>query len=103
MDPAHHGEGIGRALVAWGMRRADDEDVAASVVSSAGKERFYVACGFEEVVGNVTHGEGNPLAGVKGGEIMFLDRRKVREVKEKAAAAAAAAAHEVEMEVKASG
>jgi GNAT superfamily N-acetyltransferase len=80
--PAHQGQGIGRALVAWGLERADHEGVAVSVVSAAGKERFYVQCGFEDVVGNVTEGEGNPLAGVRGGDILFRDRKEVREVKE---------------------
>jgi hypothetical protein len=57
------------------------EGVAASVVSAANKERFYVACGYEEIVGNVTHGDGNPLAGVRGGDILFRDRKEVRLVK----------------------
>jgi GNAT superfamily N-acetyltransferase len=82
VDPAYGGRGIGRTLVAWGLERADEQGIAASVVSAAGKERFYVACGFEEVVGNVTHGEGNPLASVRGGDILFRDRKEVRLVKE---------------------
>jgi GNAT superfamily N-acetyltransferase len=85
VDPAYGGRGIGRALVAWGLERADMEGVAASVVSAANKERFYVACGYDEIVGNVTQGDGNPLASVRGGDILFRDRKEVRLVKEGAA------------------
>lgn len=84
-DPACHGQGIGRLLVAWGLERADTQGLAASVVSAWGKENFYLKCGYEEVVGNVTHGKGNPLEGVKGGDIIFRDQKEVREVKSQVA------------------
>jgi hypothetical protein len=44
------------------------------VAASKGNERFYLRSGFDEVVGNCTYGEGNPLnkAGVEGGDILFM-------------------------------
>ena len=75
VDPNHQKQGHGRYLVAWGLEQAAREGIAASVVSSAGNEQFYMNCGFEVVVGNVTEGEGNPLSGVHGGAIFFRDSR----------------------------
>ena len=71
--PEHQGKGYGRQLVMWGLKQAEEEGVAASVVCSAGSERFYKKCGFEIEVGSVTEGEGNPLSVVKGGTILFRD------------------------------
>lgn len=72
---ALRGRGIGRKLVAWGLDRADEEGVAASVVIAQGKETFYQNCGYGPVVGRVSDGQGNPLAGMAGGEIMFRDKK----------------------------
>jgi hypothetical protein len=46
--------------------------VYASVVASLGNDKFYLRCGFDEVVGNCTEGEGNPLNRVGGGDILFM-------------------------------
>jgi len=70
--PDYQGKGIGRELVAWGLNRARKENVHASVVSSAGNDAFYLRCGFDEVVGNATAGEGNPINGVTGGNVLFM-------------------------------
>jgi predicted N-acetyltransferase YhbS len=69
--PAAQCMGFGRRLVDWGLRRAHDDGVAAAVVCSAGTEGFYKTCGFKVDVGSVTAGEGNPLASVEGGRILF--------------------------------
>lgn len=68
----YQGKGIGRELVAWGLDRARKENVHASVISSAGNDAFYLRCGFDEVVGNATTGEGNPISGVSGGSVLFM-------------------------------
>ncbi|KAF2472814.1 uncharacterized protein BDR25DRAFT_283354 [Lindgomyces ingoldianus] len=71
VHPDWQGHGFGRELVEWGLQQAEKENVHASVMSSDGKENFYLKCGFEEIVGNATEGEGNPLAGIRGGAILF--------------------------------
>lgn len=76
---AFRGRGIGRKLVAWGLDRAEEEGVADSVVIAQGKESFYQNCGYGPVVGRVSEGHGNPLAGMAGGEIMFRDKKVVRD------------------------
>lgn len=75
MRPGFQRKGYGRELVEWGMERAEEEGVAVSVVCSEGTEAFYKKCGFEVEVGSVTTGDGNPLASVKGGAILFRDAR----------------------------
>jgi GNAT superfamily N-acetyltransferase len=72
VDPSYAGQGFGRELVRWGLDRAREEGVHASVVASKGNHKFYLRCGFDEVVGNCTEGEGNPLNGVGGGDILFM-------------------------------
>ncbi|EMD87214.1 hypothetical protein COCC4DRAFT_27631 [Bipolaris maydis ATCC 48331] len=74
VDPAYAGRGYGRLLVQWGLERAREEGVDASVVSSEESPGFYLRCGFDEVVGNAHEGEGNPLKvdGVRGGDILFM-------------------------------
>jgi GNAT superfamily N-acetyltransferase len=73
VKPEYQGKGIGRELVRWGLEKARRDRVAASVVAAFGKERFYRACGFDDIAGNVCDGEGNPMAGFKGGALLFKD------------------------------
>ena len=74
VHPDYAGKRLGQALVGWGLDRAREEGIHASVTASKGNERFYLRCGFDEVVGNCTQGEGNPLseAGVEGGDVLFM-------------------------------
>jgi GNAT superfamily N-acetyltransferase len=78
VEPSGQKTGIGRALVAIGLLKAQEQGFPASVVCAAGRELFYEKCGFGETVGFVTHGEGNPLGGVQGGggAIKFMDVKK---------------------------
>ncbi|EAT79336.1 hypothetical protein HBH56_211930 [Parastagonospora nodorum] len=73
IDPAYQKRGVGQQLVAWGLERAKEENVHSSVVSSEGNAKFYLRCGYDEIVGNCSEGENNPMAreGVKGGEILW--------------------------------
>lgn len=64
--PDYQGQGHGRQLVQWGLDRAKEENVWASVVAAQGKDPFYKKCGFEFIEGSGTMGEGNPLAGLDG-------------------------------------
>ena len=77
VEPAYQNHGYGRALVTWGVERAKQENVAASVVSGTGRETFYRRCGFEVQAGRISDGEGNPLkAKIKessGGLVLFRD------------------------------
>lgn len=72
VHPSYERRGFGRELVHWGLERAREEGVHASVLASHNNDPFYLRCGFEEVVANCTEGEGNPLAGVDGGSIIFM-------------------------------
>jgi GNAT superfamily N-acetyltransferase len=74
IDPRYQKRGIGQALVHWGLERARTENVHASVTTSHSNEAFYLRCGFDEIVGTCSEGEGNPLAkaNVKGGEILWM-------------------------------
>lgn len=78
VDPRYHGLGHGRELVAWGLNRAREEGLPASVIAAKGKERFYGNCGFELLVGWFTEGPDkdgnkNPLAevGIEGGAVLW--------------------------------
>lgn len=76
VNPAHHSQGYGRALVEWGIERATQEHVAVSVISGWDKMRFYRRCGFDVQAGRVSDGEGNLLKGkVEGGVVLFRDPR----------------------------
>lgn len=57
----------------WGIERAREDCVCASVISSEGNEKWYQRCGFGDVVGWASEGEGNPIAKVGGGAIMFTE------------------------------
>jgi predicted GNAT family acetyltransferase len=74
IDPAYQKRGVGKPLVQWGLQKAREENVHASVTTSYQNEQFYLRCGFDEIVGSCTEGEGNPLkeAGVRGGEILWM-------------------------------
>lgn len=74
VDPDAKGRGAGRLLVRWGLDRAKEEGIRASVMASEGSDAFYLKCGFSEVVGNANEGDGNPLkkVDVKGGNILFM-------------------------------
>lgn len=74
VDPDVKGQGVGRLLVQWGLKRAQDERIKASVISSDGSDAFYIKCGFDEVIGNANEGDENPLRkeNVKGGNILFM-------------------------------
>jgi hypothetical protein len=63
--------------VNYGLALASEENVAASLISTAKEgvaDKFYTKCGFNFIGVKVTEGEGNPLSGTEGGEIMFKDR-----------------------------
>jgi GNAT superfamily N-acetyltransferase len=74
VDPDVKGQGAGRLLVQWGLDRARNEGVRASVIASDGSDAFYLKCGFDEVVGNANEGAENPLRkeDVRGGNILFM-------------------------------
>ena len=74
VDPAYQKQGYGRLLALWGVERADQEKVTASVISGTDKDRFYGRCGFEVKAGRISDGEGNPLKGMtEGGSVLFHD------------------------------
>jgi GNAT superfamily N-acetyltransferase len=74
VHPAHQNQSFGRVLATWGVKRAKDENVAASVISALGKDRFYRRCGFEILGGRVSDGEDNPMKGkTEGGSVLFCD------------------------------
>lgn len=75
-DAAYQGRGYGKQLVLWGIARAREENVHASVIASENNATFYQRCGFDDVVGNGTEGEGNPLKDVGGGDILFMWPKK---------------------------
>ncbi|CAO2653634.1 Nn.00g030450.m01.CDS01 [Neocucurbitaria sp. VM-36] len=72
VHPSYEHRGFGRELVLWGLDKAREEGVHASVLASYTNDPFYLRCGFDEVVGECTEGEGNPLREVKGGSIIFM-------------------------------
>ncbi|KAF3480395.1 uncharacterized protein GIQ15_05742 [Arthroderma uncinatum] len=70
--PGYQKHGHGRELVAWGLDKAREDCIPASVLSAKGKDTFYRRCGFTELVGWATDGEDNPLKGlIEGGAVMF--------------------------------
>jgi hypothetical protein len=56
------------------LDRAEEEGIRASVIASENNDAFYLKCGFSEVVGDASEGDGNPLkkVDVKGGSILFM-------------------------------
>jgi predicted N-acetyltransferase YhbS len=74
----HQGNRHGTALVRYGLDLAAKEDIAASVISAAKKEvaeEFYAKLGFKSIGVRAVDGEGNPLSGIEGGQIMFKDKQ----------------------------
>ncbi|KXJ94954.1 acyl-CoA N-acyltransferase [Microdochium bolleyi] len=68
VHPDFQGQGIGKDLVAWGLERAEDEGVVASVISAHGKNEFYKRCGFDEMYKAANVG---PLAHTPGSDILW--------------------------------
>ncbi|KAH7196381.1 acyl-CoA N-acyltransferase [Fusarium flagelliforme] len=68
--PDFHGKGVGRKLAQWGIEKAQEEKICASLAAVEGTEEFYIKCGFKEQFGSAKSGEGNPLADVPGA-LMF--------------------------------
>jgi GNAT superfamily N-acetyltransferase len=75
VDPDFQQRGCGRLLVNWGLDRASQEGVYASVIASDGSADFYLKSGFDAVVGNAGRagGEASPMmkADVQGGDVLF--------------------------------
>lgn len=78
VHPGFQGRGVGRDLVQWGLERAEEEGICASVVSAKGKDGFYRKAGFDLLEGSATSGKGNPLAGVEGGNIHWRVPKKAK-------------------------
>lgn len=76
VDPEFQGQGIGRMLVDWGLGRACEEGVSASVFSAKGKEPFYLKSGFPLEDGHVGVGANNPLSGWEGGPLFWMVAEK---------------------------
>ena len=73
---------VGRELVKWGLDKAEEEGICASVISAEGRERFYGKCGFDVgPVGWSGEGKRNPLEEVPGGLIFVRESKDVREGK----------------------
>jgi GNAT superfamily N-acetyltransferase len=77
VSPAFEKRGYGRELVRWGFQRSFQESVSCTVISVPGQERFYRACGFDQVVGT-TNDEGGDenawkAAGLEPAPIMVCD------------------------------
>ncbi|KXJ90432.1 acyl-CoA N-acyltransferase [Microdochium bolleyi] len=71
VHPDHQGIGAGKKLTQWGLDRAQEEGVVASVITAVGTEEFYARCGFDETLGCARDGEGNPLTHLEGLDIMW--------------------------------
>ncbi|KAI4244961.1 MAG: hypothetical protein L6R42_010318 [Xanthoria sp. 1 TBL-2021] len=74
VHPDFQNRGNGSSLAKWGIERAREENVTASVISGVGRDLFYRRCGFDVEVGEATDGDRNPLKGrVDGGTVLFRD------------------------------
>ncbi|ORY11431.1 acyl-CoA N-acyltransferase [Clohesyomyces aquaticus] len=73
IDPRYRGRGLAQELVQWGLDTARQHHVSASVVSSQAGYKLYRAMGFTDEVGRFTEGEGNPLAKLPSGWILFAE------------------------------
>jgi len=78
VHPDHQGRGIGKKLSKWGIDRANEEQIWASVSSTRGKEAFYQhVCGFKEEYWSASMGEGNPLQSWGAGRIFWRRPNKM--------------------------
>lgn len=79
IDPRLQQRGCGCLLTRWGVERAKEEGIPASVIASAGSTGFYLKCGFDNVMGSASPaaGEASPMsiAQVKGGTSYLHGRR----------------------------
>lgn len=77
VDPTAGKKGYGRQMVEWGMRHAEQDGVACSLIAGKWAVGFYRKCGFNVETGTLTDegGDDNPMrkAGVEGGTIMFYE------------------------------
>lgn len=71
IHPDYQSKGAGKMLVQKGLEWAREEGVCASVTVAPGMDGFYQRCGFQHQDGRYGMGEGNPLAGGKGGNIWW--------------------------------
>jgi len=62
VHPEWQGKGIGKRLVEWGTRIADQEGVCNSVITGEPKRAFYGKCGLTEKLANL--GEGDDGGGI---------------------------------------
>ncbi|KAF2181603.1 acyl-CoA N-acyltransferase [Zopfia rhizophila CBS 207.26] len=95
VDPRFQGRGLAKELVQWGLDYAKEEGVCASVIASESGYEFYKRMGYTVQVGHATEGEGNPLAGLKSGWILFTDHVE-QDADEKAKAKAKVTVREVD-------
>lgn len=72
VKPDCQNQGIGRLVVDWGLERAREEGIHASVISAKGKEPFYQKCGFLLEDGHCGAGAGNPLSDWEGGRMFWV-------------------------------
>lgn len=73
MHPDYQGQGFAKELLNWGIKEAKRLDVCTSLVSSHRGNRFYRKMGYTREVGMCTEGEGNLLAGIGSGWILFWE------------------------------
>lgn len=66
--PDFQGKQVGKKLVTWGLNKANEDGVCASVISAWKKDDFYKKCGFNEQFGSAAKG---PLVGVEGCNIYW--------------------------------
>ncbi|OBT63140.1 hypothetical protein VE03_07849 [Pseudogymnoascus sp. 23342-1-I1] len=69
--PDFEGKKHGSSLVKWGISQAEGEGICTSVIAAWEKDPYYAKFGFKEV-GRADVG---PIAGVKGGAVMFRDKK----------------------------
>jgi GNAT superfamily N-acetyltransferase len=71
VHPDYQGIGVGKKLTLWGIDRAEEEGVVASLITVPGTEDFYHNFGFHEKFGCARDGDGNPLRDLKGLNIVW--------------------------------
>ncbi|KAF2804275.1 uncharacterized protein BDZ99DRAFT_452160 [Mytilinidion resinicola] len=82
VHPKYQGRGYGKELVQWGIEQAQKQDVCVSLISLAAGYGFYIWIGFDKEVGVCTEGEGNPLADLGSGWILFKDPLRANDTDE---------------------